>query len=130
MPRAFDVETVVVCDFIRHEGNGKDILIGVYGSGIRVAALPTNIALSFWIELKPHQTGDIPFKLRVIGSGNTVILSMPVAPIHVPDERNVNMEVPPLLMTFQSAGKVEVQVAGDDDDWLTIKTLGIEVGTS
>ena len=110
MAHPFDVETIVVCDFVRHESNGKDILIGVYGSGIRVEALPTSIPLSIWIEAKPHKPGTFPVKLRILGPNEVVILSLPVTHITFPNEKNSNMTVPPLLLTFQSVGDVRFKL--------------------
>ena len=60
------VEAVVVCDDIRREFNGKEILIGVYG-GIIVPRFPANLNLAFWIQFRTTETGEIPIFLRLVG---------------------------------------------------------------
>jgi hypothetical protein len=40
------VKHVVVCDDIRREDNGKEILIGVYSGGIIVPQFPVPLALA------------------------------------------------------------------------------------
>jgi hypothetical protein len=47
---------VVVCDDVRHESNGKDIIIGVYGSDAIVPSYPALLRPSFWVQFQdlPH----------------------------------------------------------------------------
>jgi hypothetical protein len=41
MAADYQVRSVIVCDDVRREGNGKELLIGVYPSAITLPAIPT-----------------------------------------------------------------------------------------
>jgi len=61
----FQFNAVLVCEDVRKEQNNKEILIGVYGSDIHVSALPSNIFLSFWMEVTSTVKGPFQLVLRV-----------------------------------------------------------------
>lgn len=66
-----DVSSVIICDDVRKELNGKDILIGVYSGTINVPAYPTVFHAAFWIEIEPQGVGTIPCHFRIdMPSGN------------------------------------------------------------
>lgn len=60
----FRVRNVIVCDDIRMESNGKQLLIGVYTIDILVASFPARMRLSFWIDVDQSEPGNIPFEIR------------------------------------------------------------------
>lgn len=59
---------IVFCDDIRREDNGKELLIGVYGSGLTLRQMPAQIAISQWIrfERTDKDGGTIPLEFRAI----------------------------------------------------------------
>jgi hypothetical protein len=57
MPDEAISSSVVICDDIRQETNGKQILIGVYGSAVLVPSMPFSIPLSVWIEYQAREIG-------------------------------------------------------------------------
>lgn len=60
-----DFGNAIVCDDVRREITGKDILIGVYPDGINVLQIPGVVILTFWIELIPKSVGELEIELRV-----------------------------------------------------------------
>lgn len=65
------ISAVIVCDDVRKEVSGKDMLIGVYGGSINVPAYPANFPSAFWFEIEPSQLGSIPFEVKIdMPSGN------------------------------------------------------------
>ena len=48
----FKIESVLVCDDIRQEKNGKMILIGVYTGSIVVPTIPAALGLSIWMQAR------------------------------------------------------------------------------
>ena len=53
----YKISSVLICDDIRREASGKEILIGVYSSDIIVSSIPANITrLSFRIILNVEHT--------------------------------------------------------------------------
>lgn len=79
----FTVSNVVVCDDARKEITNKDILIGVYASGLNLATLPTQIALCFWMEIIPKKVGKLSIEFRVDLPGKQ-------APVQIRIEAEVN----------------------------------------
>lgn len=66
-----DVSTVIICDDVRKEISGKDILIGVYSGAVNVPAYPTTFPAAFWIEIEPDGTGSIHCEFTIATpSGN------------------------------------------------------------
>jgi len=58
---------IVVCDEIRTENTGKDILIGVFSGDILVPSFPTVIGVAFWCEVENSEEdiGIKEYELRV-----------------------------------------------------------------
>lgn len=59
------ITAVIVCDDIRKEVTGKDILIGVYSGDIIVQDIPATISAAFWFELLPLELGVQRLELRL-----------------------------------------------------------------
>lgn len=55
----------IVCDDVRREISGKDILIGVYTADIVLSSYPATIPLSFWIEFEPVEEGELNVEFKV-----------------------------------------------------------------
>lgn len=66
MPREPEIETVLVCDDVRREQNGKDILIGVYGGDIAIPTLPSPQNFVFWLLLKAQEPGAFLLTLQAL----------------------------------------------------------------
>ena len=68
------VTSVVLCDDIRKEMNGKDILIGVYSGIIQVSSYPMVLNGAVWVEIEPECVGEMAVKLKIeTPSGNLPI---------------------------------------------------------
>ncbi|MCK9552252.1 hypothetical protein [Aquamicrobium sp.] len=66
-----DISTVIICDDVRKELSGKDILIGVYSGTVNVPAYPTTFPAAFWIEIEPEGAGSIHCEFTIATpSGN------------------------------------------------------------
>ena len=71
MPKAppkLSVETVVVCDDVRHEDTGKTILVGVYNHNIALKSFPSPAAFQVWVQLRVEgaRKGKIPIGFRLL----------------------------------------------------------------
>jgi hypothetical protein len=62
-----EVKYAIVCDDIRTEDNGKDIIIGVYNDKILVRSFPAALALSLWLHILPTKVGEHPLHSRLLG---------------------------------------------------------------
>ena len=61
----FQCLAVLVCDDVRKEISNKEILIGVYSGNIQLPAMPTQILLSFWMEMISKKKGPYELTLRI-----------------------------------------------------------------
>jgi hypothetical protein len=66
MSLSVQFNAVVVCDDVRKEQSGKDILIGVYGSLIQIHALPSAMNLAFWMEITAKKQGINQIHFRIL----------------------------------------------------------------
>src|SRR6266487_6631936 len=102
--------SIVMCDEIRTETTGKDILIGVYSGDILVSSFPAVIAVAFWVELEnsDEDIGVRKYELRVgvangqpvhfnvmadIRAAGTSVLRIPTIHIPVPAETVISLEL-------------------------------------
>jgi hypothetical protein len=69
-----EVKAVIVCDDVRVEANGKEILIGVYHD-VFVDRFPVQLQLTLWTEFQARETVKVPVKFRVIGEHDEQFLS-------------------------------------------------------
>jgi hypothetical protein len=63
--RALEFRSVVVCDDIRKEVTGKEILIGVYSGEIVLPSFPNWFPASLWIEVDTPEVGKYDVSLRI-----------------------------------------------------------------
>ena len=65
----FKVNSVIVCDDIRNEDNGKSIIIGTYNGGIVLSKIPSNLQLCFWfMGNSSSDNHELQFKIGVVGA--------------------------------------------------------------
>ena len=58
--------SALICDDVRREDNGKEILIGVYSGSIAIPTIPANITLTAWINMEIHGPCEFDFEIRVL----------------------------------------------------------------
>jgi hypothetical protein len=68
-----EIRSAVICEQIRKEVNGKDILIGVYSADLIVASFPAIVPLSFWLMLFADRPGPLALEFRILGVDGAAI---------------------------------------------------------
>ncbi len=73
--RAILFESLVLCDDVRYENNGKLLLVGVYSDIVQVVKLPLQMrSLGLAIKAKVFSTGRISFSVSVADpQGNSLL---------------------------------------------------------
>lgn len=120
--------TAVVCDEIRREDSGKELLIGVYSSEIIIPTVPIILVLSFWIPIEVIRPGKSQGHFRIVGT-----------------DGNVVHDLPPLDLEFNAAGtRAALSISGigvpmlqrgvfrldarlDDMDWKELKLTTVRI---
>lgn len=122
------VTAVVVCDDIRKEVTGKDILIGVYSGDILVPDLPMVINAAFWIELGPNQPGNYKLNMRV-RLGNKVE-ALPIAiELQIADTSQSAVFTPQATIAVDTATELLLE-RRVGDSWETLKSKKIYKGVT
>src|SRR4051794_4058924 len=118
-------ETAIVCDDIRREDNGKEILIGVYSGDITVATFPANLRLFFWISTFVEEGGEQVVNMRVLGPGDVQLIKgeFRIQVSAFPSEGS--LPVGPLLLQIQTEGKITLQIKRAGSKWETIKSKNV-----
>lgn len=67
------VRYALVCDDVRREENGKEMLIGLYNGAMSIAVLPQDIPVSMWLSVRYEGSGVVTKEMRVIARKGTVL---------------------------------------------------------
>jgi len=119
-----DVIAAIVCDDVRKEINGKDILVGVYSGGILLNRTPAELGLSFWFLYRPRNTGSAKVELRVStsekpNSGEAVV------ELEVLQMQDGSFFTPPLGFTFTKPETITGECRIGDGDWRPLITMPV-----
>ena len=122
----FKVGAIVLCDDIRQEQNSKYILVGVYNNSIIVAAFPTEIALSWWIQVLPEKVGKFAIDLQIVKDGAAILARGEFGfDVTAPDWSIIAL--PRIGLQLQSEGKLKMQLkTKDTSDWETVQEFTVK----
>lgn len=106
---------IVFCDDIRREDNGKAILIGVYTSDLIPGALPTNLLLSLWLDLRGVPEGHHKVKISVVPPTGEALSIPGEIDVQAPDRPTALMFVGlPILLKEAGLIKVLIDISGNE----------------
>lgn len=121
---------VVICDDIRREDNGKQILIGVYSGNIVVEKFPANLVLSAWLQCTASETGDIPLNLRIV-NGEKEAVAGGSGKVHVEvAAENMSLTIPRLLVQVSTEDTLTFQVQQHHGRWTSVHRIGVVLQNS
>lgn len=121
------IEATVLCDLVRTENNGKQILIGVYGQNIVFPAFPATAPLSLWIRFMPKKLGQIKSELQAIGPHGAILLKANLL-TNIQKEATSILVVGPIPLSFQSDGMIKFQMKEDGCDWEMLLEIPVAKG--
>jgi len=118
------IDSVVICDDVRKEFNGKDMLIGVQGTPLIFPAFPANIKLGFWVQFSALKLGSFTLEARLKTSREAVLA-------HAQFNINVDFLRQSALwmlcdgIQVQTAESMVLELKESDRQWETIKVIPI-----
>jgi hypothetical protein len=122
------VRQVVVCDDIRREFNGKEILIGVYGSDIVVSNFPSPLNLSFWVQFTaPEVAPEIPLEVRLMGDDELQFILLK-AVIRIDRAGKGAIAIGPLPTFLQVPTNLRLQIKQKNTEWETVEEIKVDKG--
>ncbi len=126
------VKQFIVCDDVRREATGKEILIGVYGSGISVPSFPVQIALSFWMQFYSDEVIMPPIMLEfqlkgAENEGNFFLVNVQLASAKA---GLGTVALPPLPISLQIPTNLLLQMKQPGGEWETVGEIFVEKGAA
>jgi hypothetical protein len=121
----------LVCDDVRNEVSGKEILIGVFADNVFVGVLPANLIVSLYLRVRFGRSDLSPVKFRVLAPSG----------IQVTPEASLSLPAPPDLDTVtavvirginfqaQAEGRYEFQWQPPGQEWEVVTSVRIKTGT-
>ena len=119
-----EVLSAIVCDDVREENNGKEILIGVYSGTIAVQEIPSPpLPLRCWVNLRIQSSCKVMLYFRAMDHDNKEIFQ---AQLKTETDDEIGMgSVPlgPIMYTLKEPeGSLRIDYKEGDGDWSNIIT--------
>ena len=119
-----EILSAVVCDDVREENNGKEILIGVYSGTIAVQEIPSPpLPLRCWVNLRIQSSSKVRLYFRAMDHDNNEIFQ---AQLKTETDDEIGMgSVPlgPIMYTLKEPeGSLRIDYKEGDGDWSNIIT--------
>ena len=111
------VGAVILCDDIRREISGKDILIGVYARDIVVPQFPITLMFALWLEYFPDRMGEGLLSLRVSWADKSPAVLK--AALNVEEFGVSGLALPGIQMTFDQEGELRMELS-NGDQWIPL----------
>jgi hypothetical protein len=123
--RGLEFGAVIVCDDIRKEVTGKEILIGVYTGEILVSSFPSWFPAALWIEIETLEIGRYDVTLRFSLTDKPPILMK--AGIEVSRSGTIAIACPGLQLHAEKECEFILEVQ-DGEEWKVLKRKKIMQG--
>lgn len=117
--------TVVFCEDIRQEFNGKHILIGTYGTHLMPAFLPQELMLSVWIRISETPRGKSSFRVVLETDDGQVGID---GDYKLPENSPISgavFAVGPFPVPMSKPGTIRAKFAFADEELQEVETLTV-----
>ena len=126
----FDTVSAIVCDDIRYETNGKQILIGVYSGDIVIGmpeGMPVVISSSLWIELRVKEKGEylLDFKIEV---SSKPVFGMNGIKVLIQQVGDIALPIGPFPISVNGSGEIKYFLRLSGRKWRMIRSKRIILG--
>jgi hypothetical protein len=123
---AFKVLAALVCDDVRREDNGKEIIIGLYSADIRLPGFPANMRLVFWMQVLVETTEQAKFQFRVMGPNEAQLVTADVVLESSPPAGTVGSIPLVVPIQIQSVGILRLELRdGPESEWEEVKRISV-----
>lgn len=115
----------IICDTIRRETSGKDILVGVYGKDIVLPSFPAHVMLSLWARamIEANKNTTVDFRI-VTGSGHQLLPTSRMVFPPPPDPSSpATLVFDGIPIQIQGPDTILFQAKQDGGDWEDIASV-------
>jgi len=124
------ITIALLCDDVRRESNGKELLIGVYGNRIILPSFPMALNLTVWMRALFRRPGPAKIEVRVIDDRGQAILPTITAevlsPPEIKDESTIILGAAPFQL--HGPARIAYQWRPPDGEWKEIVGIKVEQG--
>lgn len=121
------VSSCIICDDVRTEVGGKEILIGVYPVGITVPMLPWHAYGVVRLTAIWSGDGDINFNIRVLNPAQSPVGLATGSGTAIWQGFQSSITVPALMFSFDMEGVYDIQMSKEDGPWETIHRFPVYI---
>lgn len=121
-----DFVFALLCDDVRTEVTGKEIIIGVYSGNIMASSFPANMLLCIWAQYMPKRVGDVEIELRIVGPNSAQLAHM-AAGLAIGKVQYSSLHTPQLPIQVQTPGDLSIQARVKGSEWRTLRVVPVEV---
>lgn len=130
MQKLPEVEVVLVCDDVRREITGKDIIIGVYGRDITIPSLPAQFLLALYVRVRFFERNKTyRFEFRVLGNTGQHLTPAVATTITSDENLSATVALTGIPIHIQSFGNVQFQWRLENSAWTTIVEIEVKQGS-
>jgi hypothetical protein len=126
------VRFALLCEDVRREITGKDIIIGVLGTQITTAQFPIAIILNLYMRIRFPNTGMFNTEFRVLGPPTnqpiTAIIKTNMAASSSETDTTINLSGIAFQVLTPGVIKFQWRLEGDEV-WITVAELSVKQGS-
>jgi len=112
------VEQALLCDDVRREMNGKQIIIGVYGDDVVLPRFPISISLCLWMRFKFQSPGAYSLEFVVIGERQQRMIPVTSVPVNVTDStKRMDIALGGILLNISEPETLKFQWRDGSGEW-------------
>lgn len=112
------LEQVLLCDDVRREVNGKQIIIGVYGDDILLPLFPISIPLCLWMRFRFRSPGTHSLEFSVIGERQQRLIPPTTVKVTVPDPpKAIDITLGGILLNITEPEALRFQWRDEAGEW-------------
>ena len=121
------VLSCIICDDVRVEVGGKEILIGVYSVGISIPMTPWLASGALRLTVIWSGDGDLDFRIRVLNPTQSEIGAADGTGRAIWQGFQSSITVPNLLFHFDMEGVYDIQMSKEQGPWENIHRFPVYI---
>src|SRR4051812_47095352 len=127
--RMHHLDAALICDDIRTENTGKQILIGVYGDDIIVGMFPSVVVVALWMRFRFDEVGMHPLELMGDGPDGSVLAASRVEAYTANKSANVDLGLGGIVLQLNRPGRITFRWRDvGQDEWKDVIDLSVAQG--
>ena len=123
-------KAIILCDDVRVEASGKQILIGVYTSSIIFQTFPATMAINIWIAAEVSDPGSVELNFRGDFRQDSASITLFEVKgsfdIEAADDYSI-VHIGALPLTFPGPGKLLIEMQVGRGRWHLLRSVPVDL---